>query len=108
MKEVEAEDVLAAMLALFADGENWTRGTAARDQQGRAVDEMDPHARSFCLLGARDRLWRETGFGSELMYEIEHRLQRATGEASIPFFNDCAPNFGVVRAAILAAMQDGK
>ena len=54
---------------------------------------------------------QERPLGSPLLIRVLHRLERVTGAAGILAlvkWNDAQPNFGTIRAAILAAMKGPK
>ena len=58
-----AAELLAQVYHLFDDKSRWTRGTLARDENGREVWPVDGAAVRWCAIGAIDRV-HGTSFSS--------------------------------------------
>ena len=96
MAEMTATEVLQRMIDRFDGGRAWCQGRFRRVSDGRL---------SWCLIGA---LNAETQ-SLNLREEVKERLFRASGcNQTISRWNDEQPHFGTVRAALLAAIEDGK
>lgn len=73
----------------------WTRGSYARDSEGRAVAYEDPRAVKFCALGAifavhgKDR-------GEVERSKLQESLKKGNSVAILPFWNDNSDEATVV------------
>lgn len=70
---------------LIAEPSAWCRGYFAKDKQKMPIDVENPHACSWCVLGAihRTGAWREEGKLNELFMLLNKR-----GWTSPAAFND--------------------
>jgi hypothetical protein len=108
MRLMNATDVLKAMLALFRDGEGWCQGYCTRSAEGEPLGADSPRASRYCLLGARNAVMGANHVGEGVMRQSDERLRRAIGQQNMAGWNDAQLNYGSVRAALLAAIADGK
>lgn len=107
-----ATEVLVEMLARFRDGEAWCQGVAGQDANGEYVSYRAPEAVRWCLSGMHNAVLAHLDVcmrpAQALWDESRKRIERVVGTEHIAEWNDAQPNFGPVRAALLAAIEGGK
>lgn len=97
-------EVLIEARKLIEKPDGWCRGTDAKDESGRCVRCDDPHARSFCAVGALARVSDKHEFESAYL-ALRRGLPTRGGVAT---FNDTHTHAEVIAAfdrAIEAAQE---
>lgn len=83
LKQVTVVDVLKRMRVLLRKG--WTQGTLARGVSKCPVNYSGRAARSFCLMGARERAQQDLKVGHSLSYEAELLIVDCAGGNDVAF-----------------------
>jgi hypothetical protein len=83
-------DILRQARELLSDEERWTRGSYARDAEGKVCGWNEPEATCFCAEGA---IFRVSGGGSGPAFRagtaaLELLEEAIPGRSGIPKFND--------------------
>ena len=98
--------VLNAAADLLEKPGAWTQGEMARDESGSGVEERDPKAQCWCVIGAVARATTDlTGWVSNTYVEARTTLALAVGtdaDGGIPDWNDTP---GRTQAEVVKALR---